>query len=427
MYQAIDFTRYFVSSVDSQDFNKVCKNNKGLGDSSVYKDSGWNVKAEQVSLPSACLYQSRLSKNIQWMAQFAQQSQVFFAPHGKTTMCPDIFKQQLAAGAYAITVANAQQALVAKAAGAKNILMANQLVGLANMQKIAELLLDLSGDFFCLVDNVDNVSKLGDFFTAKGLSVKVLIELGIKKGRCGVNDEKRLLALIAHIKAYPALKLAGIEVYEGVLEHKADVEAFLKNAIDQCQMLMTDHAFDSQEVIITAGGSAWYDVVCKVFTQAERSNNMKMIIRPGCYVAHDQGIYEQAQQGVLARSELAGKIENELSSCLEIFAYVQSLPESGRAVIGMGKRDVAFDAGMPTPNTHINQQGEVNVVPSSWRVEKVMDQHAMLTYDSEELKLTVGDIISFGSSHPCLTFDKWRYINLMDDNFNVIDVYKTYF
>jgi D-serine dehydratase len=253
------------------------------------------------------------------------------------------------------------------------------------------------------------------------------VELGVKGGRCGVNDEKTLSTLITHIKKYPALKLAGIEVYEGVLEHEAEVEDFLKHAIDQCNALITENTFDTQQIIITAGGSAWYDIVCKVFTKEQRSSDLKVIIRPGCYVAHDQGIYEQAQQGVLARSELACKLENELESCLEVFAYVQSLPESGRAIIGMGKRDVAFDAGMPTANTHITQQGVVSPAPSNWRVEKVMDQHAILTYDGEKFELKVGDIISFGTSHPCLTFDKWRYINVIDDNFNVMDIYKTYF
>lgn len=400
--------------------------NKGLGSKDSLMSSGWNVTKQQVSLPCACLYQTRLDNNVAWMAQFAKQSQVEFSPHGKTTMAPGIFKKQLGAGAFAITVATVHQAVVAAEAGAKRIIMANQLVGLANFQHLAELLTLHEIDFYCLVDDVDNVASIGAFFTKHNLSVKLLIELGVPGGRCGVIDSDKLQQLVTKISQFSSLKLAGIEVYEGVLSNKNDVIEFLNYAVEQCKSLIAANAFKTDKVIITAGGSAWYDLVCDAFSPNNILANMIPVIRPGCYVAHDQGIYEQAQQQVLARNPLACNIGSDLQSCLEIWAYVQSIPEPGRAIIGMGKRDVAFDAGLPVPNLHIDQHGSVRPANDNWKIEKIMDQHAMLNCEQDS-SLKVGDIIAFGTSHPCLTFDKWRCINVIDDNYNVIDIFETYF
>jgi D-serine dehydratase len=405
------------------------KANKGLGSKSTLINNAWNVAEHQVSLPCACIYQTRLDNNIAWMAKFAQQSHVEFSPHGKTTMSPGIFKKQLSAGAYAISVATVHQACVAVQAGAKRIIMANQLVGRANFQHLAELLHHHDIDFYCLVDNVDNVAAMGTFFIEQGLTIKLLIELGVPAGRCGVVDSKTLEQLVKKISQFSSLQLAGIEVYEGVLRSQQDIVEFLNYAVSQCKTLIEDNAFDTQQVMITAGGSAWYDLVCDAFHPKNLLHNMVPVIRPGCYVAHDQGIYENAQQQVIARNPLACNIGSDLQSCLEIWAYVQSIPEPGCAIIGMGKRDVAFDAGLPIPNLHIDQHGAVtalDVVGADWKIVKIMDQHAMLHFESGP-PLKVGDIIAFGTSHPCLTFDKWRYVNVIDDNYTVVDIFDTYF
>ena len=400
--------------------------NKGLGNGGSLIHGDGNVALQQISLPCACIYQTRLENNIAWMAEFAKQSQVEFSPHGKTTMAPGIFKKQLKAGAYAITIATVQQAVVAAQAGAQRIIMANQLVGKANMQQLSYLLKQYQVDFYCLVDDVSNVTSLGEFFSEQGITLKVLIELGVPGGRCGVVDDQKLQQLVAHIQQFPALQLAGIEVYEGVLSTQNEVAAFLADAVSTCKALIEQQAFATQQVIITAGGSAWYDLVCDAFAPKNLLDTMIPVIRPGCYVAHDQGIYEQAQQSVLARNPLACNIGSDLQSCLEIWAYVQSLPEPGRAIIGMGKRDVAFDAGLPIANLHVDQAGKVEPAGADWKVEKIMDQHAMLTY-TETAQLKVGDIIAFATSHPCLTFDKWRFINVIDDDYNVIEIFDTYF
>lgn len=103
---------------------------------------------EEIMLPAAVIKQSAIQSNLQWMQNFADQHGVKLAPHGKTTMTPDLFQQQLEAGAWGITVANIQQAWVAYEAGAKRILLANQLVGKANMARASQLLSQNDVEFF---------------------------------------------------------------------------------------------------------------------------------------------------------------------------------------------------------------------------------------------------------------------------------------
>jgi D-serine dehydratase len=106
---------------------------------------------------------------------------------------------------------------------------------------------------------------------------------------------------------------------------------------------------------------------------------------------------------------------------------VQSIPENELAVVGMGRRDAAFDSGLPTPALHF-RPGDVEPrqCPSHWDTSKMMDQHAYLKVAAGD-DVRVGDMVGFNISHPCLTFDKWRTLPILDERYNVVDVVQTYF
>ena len=89
------------------------------------------------------------------MRQFLAAYNVRLAPHGKTTMSPRLFQLQLEGGAWGITLATSHQVLVAYEHGIRHILMANQLIGKANMSLIARLLRDPDFEFYCLVDSAE--------------------------------------------------------------------------------------------------------------------------------------------------------------------------------------------------------------------------------------------------------------------------------
>ncbi|NVZ75910.1 amino acid deaminase [Pseudomonas gingeri] len=381
-----------------------------------------------VSLPALVLHREALEHNIRWMQDFVSRSGAELAPHGKTSMVPALFQRQLAQGAWGLTLATAVQTRAAYAAGVRRVLMANQLVGTANMALIAELLADPQFEFHCMVDHPDNVAALGEFFAGRGLRLNVMIEYGVVGGRCGCRSEQEVLDLAKAIKAQPALALTGIEGYEGVIhgdEAVSGIRAFAGSLVRLAVHLQNSGSFDIDKPIITASGSAWYDLIAEEFEAQDADGRFLSVLRPGSYVAHDHGIYKEAQCCVLHRR---GDLGEGLRPALEVWAHVQSMPEPGFAVIALGKRDVAFDAGLPVPLLRY----KAGVVPaagedvSACKVTAVMDQHAFMTV-APGCELRVGDIVSFGTSHPCLTFDKWRVGCIVDEQLSVIETFDTCF
>lgn len=180
------------------------------------------------------------------------------------------------------------------------------------------------------------------------------------------------------------------------------------------------------EFILTGAGTVWYDVVCNIWLAANKPANCRIVIRPGCYITHDQGIYAEAQQQLKARDRIACDLGGDLTSALELIALVQSVPESRRAIVNFGKRDCAFDAGLPQPVAHY-RNGKARAFDAR-KVTSVgiMDQHCMLQLEAGS-DIQVGDILVFGTSHPCLTFDKWKTLLLADDDYNVLEELDTLF
>ena len=381
-----------------------------------------------VSLPALVIHDKALEHNLRWMQKFVSDSGAELAPHGKTSMVPAFFARQIQHGAWGMTLASATQAHAAYLHGVRRVLMANQLVGTPNMAIIAQMLGDSQFDFHCMVDHPDNVKALGEFFAGKGLSLNVMIEYGVVGGRCGCRSEAEVMALADAIAAQPALKLTGIEGYEGVIHGDkaiAGIRAFAASMVRLAVTLQDKGAFALDRPIVTASGSAWYDLIAEEFDKQQVRDRFLAVLRPGSYVVHDHGIYKEAQCCVLDRRQ---DLSEGLQPALEVWAHVQSMPEPGFAVIAMGKRDVAFDAGMPNPI----KRYKAGVVPaqgddvSACKVTAVMDQHAFMTV-APGCDLKVGDIVSFGTSHPCLTFDKWRTGCLVGDDLGVIETFETCF
>ncbi|MFB9141902.1 amino acid deaminase [Vibrio artabrorum] len=382
---------------------------------------------DDISLPVAIIKQSALTNNLNWMQSFADHHQVKLSPHGKTSMTPAFFRQQLDNGAWGITVATPAQAEVAAMAGAKRIIMANQLVGKTNMAIVEQLISEFDVDFYCCVDSSVNVQQLSQYFANTKQTLKVLIEFGVPGGRCGCRSPQEVLELAQTIQDTPALSLAGIEVYEGVIHGdnaEQDIRTFLKQALTSVESLASDGLITGQP-IITGAGSAWYDVVAECLANL---TDYLAIIRPGCYAIHDTGIYLDAQSKVLQRAQVnqgyACEMGGDLESALEVWAYVISRPEPTKLVVGLGKRDVAFDAGLPIAERGYRNGEAISV--KGLTATAVMDQHTFVETDGSA-EIEVGDMIAFSTSHPCLTFDKWRYIAISDDEHQVTNWVETCF
>ncbi len=408
--------------------------NKGLGSMECALASGeiprlgWNLLREDLSLPTAVLYEKKIAHNLRWMQGFIDAYGAKLAPHGKTTMAPKLFSRQIEGGAWGITLATAHQSRVAHAHGIRRVLMANQLVGAQNLAIISRLLEDPDFEYYCLVDSAEGVELLGRFFQVRKQRVNVLLEVGPDGGRTGVRNSQQLVDVAEAVaRRRDNVVLCGVEVFEGVLKEETAVRALLQNTVRMAGELARDKRFDRDPIILSGAGSAWYDIVAEIFGGADLGQAVEVILRPGCYLTHDSGIYRSAQAEILKRNSKARDMGSALQPALQLWAYVHSVPEKQKAIIGLGKRDAAFDAGLPAPVLHYRPgQGGPVATPTAWTLTQMMDQHAFMQI-GEGADIRVGDIVGFDISHPCLTFDKWRYLPILDSEYRVIDVVETYF
>ena len=422
------------SSTGGIDLTPISTLNKGLGamqdsvEAAGIAELDWNLLRENLSLPSAVLYEDRLLHNLHWMQRFIAAYGVKLAPHGKTTMAPKLFEMQLEAGAWGITLATAHQTKVAHAHGVRRVLMANQLVGKQNMAIVAELLSDPAFEFYCLVDSAAQVAQLARYYSARGLQLRVLVELGVEGGRAGVRSDAQLAALIEELDRWKSnILLCGVEIYEGVLQDEASIRSFLKRAVEVTKALAKDGRFQREPILLSGAGSAWYDVVAEVFSGASLGDGVEIVLRPGCYLTHDAGAYREAQARILEHNPTAREMHAGLVPALHVWAYEQSIPEADKAIVGMGKRDAAFDSGLPIPVLHFRPGTTAPLeAPAHWTVTKMMDQHAYLKIVTGD-DLRVGDMIGFDICHPCLTFDKWRTLPILNAQYQVVDIVQTFF
>lgn len=405
-------------------------------DSARIAEKGWNVLRQDMPLPLALLRETTLDGNAAWMRAFCENSGVSLAPHGKTTMCPQLFQRQIADGAWAITLSTAHQVQVARENGISRVLVANQLVDPAFIDYVADqLATDAGFDFLCLVDSVEGVEIL-DARAKQRLGARrlgVLVEIGAAGGRTGVRSTQEALAVARAVKTSSVLELCGIEGFEGSVPGATStnvepVERFLDALRESVLAADAEGLFTGDEIVLSAGGSSYFDLVIDRLAGIELSKPVRLVLRSGCYIAHDDILYTDHFAHIRERSEWASHMHGRLAPAIEVFAYVQSIPEAGLALLTAGKRDLSYDAHLPVPRKHFRpgRDSAPSELAAGYTIEALNDQHAYMRFP-EGADLRIGDIIGLGISHPCTTFDKWDVLYGVDDDYNVVTAYKTYF
>lgn len=404
---------------------------------------GWNVLRADTSFPVAVLKHSALEHNLDWMKRFCERHRAILAPHGKTTMSPQLFGAQLANGAWGITLASATQVRVAHRFGVRRVLLANQLVARADVASMLDLLHDDPGfELFALVDSFEGVARLADAIAAHPLSrpLPLLVELGMAGKRAGCRSDAAALALAHAVARAPGLQLAGFEGYEGlqVTDDRAGdigiVDAFLARLVRLTRQADADQLFMGRsDILLSAGGSGYFDLVARSFHGlADLSRPVLPILRSGCYLTSDHGSYLRQIGELDAREASHGDAvpNGGLRPALEVWSMVQSRPEPGLAILTMGKRDASYDIELPIPLwMHTpGAAGAPAAIPPGSTIFKMNDQHAYLRLPAgSEDVLAVGDLVGCGISHPCTTFDKWPLLLAVDDSYHVHYAVNTFF
>jgi len=392
----------------------------------------WNVLAADTSFPVAVLKTSSLLHNLDWMRAFCERYGVVLAPHGKTTMSPQLFGAQLANGAWGMTLATMPQVLAAARCGVRRVLLANELVAPADIRALLALLReDPSFELFVLADSAEGVRRLSTAAVDAGIGrpLPLLLELGIAGKRTGCRTIDDAVVLARMIAAAPGLQLAGIEGYEGLLvsdDRAADLErvnSFLDRMTDLARQLDGEGLFGAPHILLTAGGSSYFDLVARAFGAVQGlSRPVLPVLRSGCYLTSDHGHYLDLTAELDVREGLA----EGLRPALEVWSVVLSRPEPGLAILSMGKRDASYDLGLPHALLAYRPGEGPVALPDGARIDRMNDQHAYLRLP-EDAGLRVGDLVGCGISHPCTTFDKWSVLLLVDDDYNVQRAINTLF
>jgi D-serine deaminase-like pyridoxal phosphate-dependent protein len=312
--------------------------------------------------------------------------------------------------------------------GVPRVLLANEAPDPDAMRRLADALaLDSRRELILLVDSVVGVelveSGLPDHAAA---SVDVLIDVGHDHGRTGVRSAAELDDVAHAVARAPHLRLVGVAGYEGTIGTRRDaptvarVDDYLAGLASALDRLRDADLLGEQPPIVSAGGSVWFDRVAVILGPRARNADARIMLRSGCYVTHDHGLYAGATPSV---SDLASA--PQFRPALEVWARVVSHPEPGLLLVDAGRRDLSHDAGLPTPVRGRTRDGR-DVDLTGAHVSALSDQHAFVVV-GDDSPLGVADLVALGISHPCTTFDRWPLVLLIDDESEVVAAARTYF
>ncbi|MFG3046789.1 alanine racemase [Streptomyces sp. NPDC048241] len=374
--------------------------------------------------PALALSAERLAHNLALMETYADRHGLAFAPHGKTSMAPQLFARQIEHGAWGITVAVPHQVWVAREFGVERIFLANELVDAAALRRIAaELAADPDFRLVTYVDSVRGVELMDAALTGTARPLDVVVELAAGEGaRTGVRTEAECAEVAAAVAATDTLRLVGVAGYEGEVP-QADPErvgAYLRRLLALAAALDAEGRFGkADEIVVSAGGSAWFDTVAEVFAEVpELSRPVLKLLRSGAYVSHDDGHYRRITPFNRVPEEGA------LEPAFRLWAQVVSRPEPGQAFVNAGKRDAAYD--LDKPEAQVVRRDGAERPATGVTVTALSDQHMWLA-TTPEADVMVGDWIGFGLSHPCTSFDKWQLIPVAEADGTVVDYVRTFF
>ncbi|MCL6297635.1 amino acid deaminase [Streptomyces kronopolitis] len=387
-----------------------------------------NLFRDGFTTPVLALSAESVEHNLALMETYAERHDLAFAPHGKTSMAPQLFARQLEHGAWGITAAVPHQVRVYRSYGIDRIFLANEVVDAVALRWLAaELAADPDFRFLCYVDSLRGIELMDTALREAGATrpVDVVIELGAGDGaRTGVRTETECLELADALAGVDTLRLVGVAGYEGEVPDATTerVTAWMRRLVALAERLDAAGRFaDLDRIVISAGGSAWFDAVADVFAALPAlSAPVLKLLRSGAYVSHDDGQYRKLTPFNRVPEEGA------LQPAFRLWAQVVSRPTPQQAFLNAGKRDAAYDLHLPEAQVVRSGRDGTLRPADGLTVTGLSDQHAWVATERSG-DLEVGDWVALGLSHPCTSFDKWQLIPLVEADGTVTDFIRTFF
>lgn len=321
--------------------------------------------------PALVLDLDVLEANIAYMARFMAGASANLRPHAKTHKCAEIARRQLAAGAVGITCAKLGEA-EALAHVAPDILIANQIVGPTKISRLVKL--RRQTDVMVAVDNPENVDALSQAAVAAGVTLRLLVEVDVGMGRCGVSTAEEALALARRVDAAPGLVFTGLQGYEGHTVMAPDFEQRKAAAEKAMAHLTSVRRFIEDSglpvSIVSGGGTGTYNIT-------------------GNYPGVDE---VQAGSYVTMDARYSG-IVPEFKPAMTVLATVISKPTSERVITDAGMKSITPEFGMPPVAR-----------PEGLTTVKLSEEHGTLDGPGAA-SLRLGDKVELIPSHGCTTIN----------------------
>jgi len=380
------------------------------------------------------LHDDAIDHNVRLVADWCRTAGVQLAPHAKTHMSLDLVRRQEAAGAWGFTAATPAQVRTLAGWGVRRVLHANVLVDRPAIAWAAEHLLrqDSATEYLCYVDGDAGLDLLLDELARHrpARRLPLLVELGFAGGRTGVRDDEAALALARRVAASEHVRLAGVSAFEGLMPAGDDPGApagavALLGRVRSLVRAVVEEGLVAGVPVVTAGGSSYFDLVARELRPRPGDVPSLTVLRSGCYVTHDHGVYRRtsplgADRAGRAGAGTAGEAgDGLLRPAFELRASVLSAPEDGLVIAGFGRREAPTDDRLPVVLGTVPGPDGPAADVSGWVVTGVNDHHAFLRVPTGTV-VAPGTVLRLGISHPCGAFDRWRRIPLLDPDDRVV-------
>jgi len=289
---------------------------------------------------------------------------VAWRPHSKAHKTPEIAHMQIAAGATGVTCAKLGEAEVMAAAGIRDILIANQIVGPIKIGRLVDLA-DRADPIVC-ADSIENLTELDAAFTRANKRLRVAIEVDIGMNRAGVEPGAPVVAFAREIANRPGLRFAGVvgwEAHATTIGDAAEKERTVRAAVS----LLTASARACREAgyrveVVSCGGTGTFP-----------------------YCAQQPGVTEvQIGGAIFSDMHYLTHYHVDFSPALTVLTTVTSRPTPTRIVVDAGKKTMSGDAAMPAPS---------GLPPIA--VLKLSAEHAKIELEQPSTMPKIGDKIEF--------------------------------
>jgi len=345
-------------------------------------------KRQELVTPALILDLDVAKRNIAFMAERMKRMPARLRPHVKVQKSAELAKLQVEAGALGVCTATVWEAIVMSRAGIEDVLIANEVGGREKIKALAEAA--SKGRLTVAVDDASNAADLSDAALAAGSNLEVLIEVDVGMGRGGVRSPEEAVSLAARIAELPALRLRGVQGYEGhcMLEPDRDVRiskaqaamAYLGQVIDR----LAGGGFECE--VVSAGGTGTYDIT--------GANPRVTEIQAGSYVFMDN---------------FHGNLVPGFSNALTVLATV-IIQHGNTIVLDAGRKSIGIDFVLPTL-----------IECPFYRARYFAEEHALFDVD-DRCKLKLGDTAELIPGYAPSTVNLYDVYHVVQDGV-VVDIW----